>query len=119
MIMEACEARTLLSGTPEPVTLLDEVVLPGDVSVGAAPFAQYDPYIASGPNGTSLAVWTDYRTGGHPNLNWGITNGTMADVWAARIAADGTLIDTIPIAVNHDAWKQSAPRAAWNGTGWL
>jgi hypothetical protein len=118
-VIEPIEPRRLLSGGPEPVTLLDELVLPGDVQVGAAPNAQYDPYIAAGPDGTSLAVWTDYRTGGHPNLLWGPTNGTLADVWAARIAADGTLIDQLPISINHDQWHQKSAKAAWNGTNWL
>lgn len=93
----------------EPVTLRPEVLVPGDLQIGAAPFTQNNPHIVDGPNGITLAVWSDDRTLG----------GTQADIWAARIAADGSLIDTLPIAVNHDGWGQTKPKAAWNGSNWL
>lgn len=119
--MESVEKRVFLAATggPEPVTLIDEVLIPGNLEVGAAPNTQYDPFISAGPDGITLALWSDYRTGGFPNQFFGIGNGTQSDVWAARIAADGSVIDDVPININHDGWNQRNAKAAWNGTHWL
>lgn len=123
--VEPIEKRLLFSGAaaggvgPEPVTLIDEVLVPGNLQVGAAPNTQYAPFISAGPGGVTLALWSDYRTGGFPSQYFGIGNGTQSDVWAARIAADGSLIDQIPISINSAGWNQLNAKAAWNGTHWL
>ena len=115
--IERLEDRRLLSA--EPVELVDPTLIPGDQEIGAAPQRQYQPAISNGPGGTMLAVWSDYRTGGFPGLNFGLGNGTMSDIWASRIAADGTLLDATPIPVAGDAWDQEDAKVGWDGTNWL
>ena len=118
--MTGLETRVLFAGGGfDPLEFADETIVPGNLQIGAAPNTQYDPYISAGPNGTTLALWSDYRTGGTANLYFGIGNGTQADVWASRIAADGSLIDQVPININHDGWNQTDAKAAWNGSHWL
>ena len=109
----------MFDGGFDPITLVDETIVPGNLQIGAAPNTQYDPYISAGPNGTTLAVWGDYRAGGFPNLYFGIGNGTQADVWASRIAADGTIVDEVPINITNAGWNQTSAKAAWNGSNWL
>src|SRR5688572_22015260 len=118
--MAGLETRVLFAGGGfDPITFADETLVPGNLQIGAAPNTQYDPYISAGPDGTTLALWSDYRAGGRANLYFGIGNGTQSDIWASRIAADGSLIDQVPININHDGWNQTGAKAAWNGTHWL
>ncbi len=118
--MAGLETRVLFAGGGfDPITFADETLVPGNLQIGAAPNTQYDPYISAGPDGTTLALWSDYRAGGRANLYFGIGNGTQSDVWAARIAPNGSVVDQVPISVNHDGWNQTDAKAAWNGTHWL
>lgn len=59
----------------------DGVVLdPGGIDVSVASGSQEASAVAAGA-GQFMAVWHDYRTGGH-------------DIYAARVATDGTVLDT-------------------------
>ena len=114
--VEAFERRTLLSAPP---TLGPELVLPGDTTPALSVGQQTKPSLAEGPDGVSLAVWQDTRSGGHPAVYFGIGLGTMTDIYAARVRADGSVIDVTPIPVAINSYNQQTPRAAWNGTNWL
>ncbi len=87
-------------------------LLPGDGGSFPALADQTTPSIAAG-NGGFLAVWTDERS---TVLAGG---GTGKDIYAARLAGDGSVIDTIPIVVTRAAGDQYDPTAVWNGTDWL
>jgi probable HAF family extracellular repeat protein len=87
----------------------------------AAPAAgeQLQPQIARGST-TSLAVWADRRTvlGRYvPSDYAGI--GSDTDIYAARLDANGNMIDTTPIIVSQAVYEQRYPRVAWNGQHWL
>jgi hypothetical protein len=109
----------------DPPFLTDLVFLPGDDAVAPAAGAQISPEIAAGGPGY-LAVWVDVRTsltslssfsGGpvfHPYI------GSMWDIYAARLDADGNLIDDqAPIVVAQQILNQGMPDVAWNGENWL
>ena len=53
-----------------------------------------------------LVVWQDSRNGND-------------DIYAARVAADGTLLDHVPIAVSTEPAAQRRPRVAFGGTNYL
>ncbi len=80
------------------------------------------PQIAKGGNGY-LAVWTDLRSAlvntgfGGPYTGPGL--GTMMDIYAARLDANGNLIDTTPIVISQAGYNQSSPMVGWNGQNWL
>ncbi len=76
------------------------------VTTGLAP--QVAPAVAS--NGTdSLVAWQDYRSG-----------QPTADIYAARIAADGTILDPEGIAISTVAGSdETSPAVAWDGTNYL
>jgi hypothetical protein len=88
--------------------------LPGDDRLGAAPLQQDQPAIARGED-LFLAVWRDYRTGGSEL----ILDEGGADIFAARLDADGTVLDTTPIPISQAAADQTDPEVAWNGRHWL
>lgn len=90
-------------------------VLPGDAALVAAAGDQTTPYIAAGGDGF-LAVWTDDRSTVPED---GGEVGTGRDIYAARLDADGGLIDTTPFAVTRETGDQYDPRAVWNGQAWL
>jgi hypothetical protein len=99
------------------LTFSDPQFLPGDLVPGAAAGHQERARIARGGN-QSLAVWIDSRTS--PDIGWPqSTEGSGADIYAARIDADGNVIDTSPIMINQDFGDQSDPNVAWNGENWL
>lgn len=87
--------------------------LPGDDLVGPAAGNQMAPALALG-NDSILAVWADSR--GSP-----VFTGQLSglDIWAARLDANGALIDVTPFPVNMAGGDQKSPRVAWNGTHWL
>ncbi|MBC7929534.1 MAG: hypothetical protein H7Z38_03105, partial [Rubrivivax sp.] len=93
------------------------VLLPGDVAPAPAAGAQEGLQIAKGAD-TYLAVWVDTRTmlTSAPN---GTGVGTQKDIYAARIGADGQVIDTIPIVIDESGLNESAPAVGWNGQNWL
>ena len=66
----------------------------------------------------TLAVWQDERALPASLLvqfEW----ETSGDIYAARIDANGKLIDRVPIPVTQEAARQSKPQVVWNGTNWL
>src|SRR5829696_7138160 len=80
-------------------------LLPGDDAIGPAALDQDNPQIAAGAGGY-LVVWEDSR-GNHASYpgNAVPTDGsasgqTLKDIFAARLDANGNLIDPIPIAVS-------------------
>jgi len=89
--------------------------LPGDDETGPAPFDQELPAIARGDD-QYLVAWVDYRTGSMPPLP---LDQSGADVFAARLDADGHLLDAVPILITQAAADQTDPRVAWNGENWL
>ncbi len=97
-------ASTLLAGDP---AVTDLGLLPGDTLLGAAANDQNQPAIAAGGTGF-LVAWTDQRT-----------EQTGRDIYAARLDAAGSLLDTTPIVVHDDFGTQETPRIAWNGNHWL
>src|SRR5687768_994617 len=105
-----------MSGGPP---LGPELVLPGDTTPALSVGTQTNPSLAEGPDGISLAVWQDTRSGGNPNVYNGVGIGTMTDIYAARVRADGSVIDVTPIPVAVNSYNQDTPKAAWNGTNWL
>src|SRR5688572_10756596 len=115
--METIEARVLLSGAPPVLT--PEQPLPGDITPALSIGTQNSPALAEGPNGVSLAVWQDTRSGGNPYVPFGVGLGTMTDIYAARIRADASVIDVTPIPVSIETYNQFTPKVGWNGTNWL
>lgn len=109
---------------------LPDLDLPGDLAPALAAGNQQRPQIARGSNGF-LAVWADTRTvlinsPGYAGIgpkafsgNQSPGQGTQSDIFAARLDANGNVIDTIPIAINQAQFNQDYPVVAWNGQNWL
>ena len=97
-----------LAGGASAVGLTPPVLLPGDGAIGPAADYQVAPAIAAGGS-LSLVVWADLRA----------TGSGGADIYAARLDANGALLDSIPIVVAQQAADQNMPRVAWNGQNWL
>ncbi|MCI0536562.1 MAG: hypothetical protein L0Z50_15185 [Verrucomicrobiales bacterium] len=91
-------ARVTTSGT-----VLDKNGFP----VSKAPSAQYWPRVAGG-NGEFLVAWSDYRN-----------NSGDRDVFAARIAASGTVMDSEGILLSLAANDQRSPSIAGDGSQFL
>src|SRR5688572_3727275 len=117
ILFEAVERRVLMSGDPPVLTA--EQPLPGDVTPAASIGMQTNPSLSEGPNGTTLAVWQDTRSGGNPNVPFGAGLGTMTDIYGARIRADGSVIDVTPLPISIASYNQVDPKVARNGTNWL
>lgn len=117
-------ALFIASGFGAPPTLSDLSFLPGDEVLSPSAGMQADPAIVAGDNGY-LAVWVDDRTSlllipnmfGAPSYNH--YTGTKWDIYAARLDADGNLIDQTPIIVTQELLMQATPAVAWNGENWL
>jgi hypothetical protein len=99
--------------------------LPGDTQRAPATQVQERPDVAPGGEGY-LVVWHDARSALKPLTNnigsgpdFTTLGGNMRDVYAARLDADGNLIDTTPIILSNDGYNQARPRVAWNGQHWL
>ena len=89
--------------------------LPGDHAALPAAGDQTQPFVAEGGGGF-LAVWADTRSGlAEPDGS----GGTGSDIYAARLDADGELIDPTPIRITGAPADQFDPRALWNGESWL
>src|SRR5690606_20062310 len=78
--------------------------LPGDDVIGPAPWNQDRPAIARGGD-LLLAVWRDYRTGGTDI----VPDEGSGDIFAARLDADGNVLDAAPIPISQDAAEQEEP----------
>jgi hypothetical protein len=100
------------------------LILPGDGTPSVDIGNQDNPQIAAG-NGMYLVVWEDSRTN-YTNFpdnaapSGGDASGqTLKDIYAARLDANGQLIDTAPIIVSQATRSQIVPQVAWNGQNWL
>jgi hypothetical protein len=108
-----------------PPDLSEAIVLPGDLEIAPAAGKQWSPEIAAGGS-MFLAVWADARASANvlpENLTGGAAfdneNGTMNDIFAARLDAQGRVLDTSPIIVAQQVQNQALPDVAWNGQNWL
>ncbi len=93
------------------------ILLSGDDLVAAAAGVQEGANVAAGGS-QFLAVWTDYRSSpdDYPPF---ASEGTGADIYAARLDSDGSLIDPVPFVVDEALGDQIEPRVAWDGQNWL
>src|SRR5687768_13388658 len=104
--------------------MLANILLPGDDVSGPAANNQSGVQIAASGSGY-LVVWEDSRTNhlnilGNQSCQGGNPCGqSLKDIYAARLDANGQLIDTNPIVVSQATWDQSLPQVAWNGQNWL
>ncbi len=112
----------VLSNSASAQFLSDPRILPGDIEPAPAVREQLEPQIARGGSGY-LVVWEEARTALRPGFrNEGPVGpglGSMTDIYAARLGADGSLLDITPIIVSQAPYKQSFPRVGWNGQNWL
>ncbi len=92
--------------------------LPGDKAIRLASGEQAAPEIAAGA-GSTLAVWQDKRALGAPLAVPSFEWETSSDIYGARIAADGRMIDRIPIPIAQGKAMQLNPQVVWNGSSWL
>gem|GEM_PF-1753827 len=76
------------------------------IQISAANNSQYWPSVAYG-NGTYLVAWGDYRS------------GVGYDVYAARVAPNGTVTDPSGIPLRNTANEESYPAVAWDGSTFL
>jgi hypothetical protein len=110
------------------VTLSEPAVLPGDAAPAPAAGRQEQPAVARGAD-ASLVVWADTRTVldeasrvspvslDDPSSGPGL--GTLHDIYAARLDANGQVIDQTPLVVSQAEWGQVRPQVGWNGQNWL
>jgi len=79
------------------------VVDPEGIAISASAGNQERPDVVW--NGTGwLVVWHDFRA------------GETADIYAARVDTNGSLIDADGIVVSNAEFSQMHPRVSWNGT---
>lgn len=93
---------------------------PGDAAAGAAVGDQDAIDIAAGGPG-ALVVWEDERAvlSGTIGTAFSPLTGNELDIYAARLDANGAVVDAEPIVVCNLGRNQRRPRVAWNGTSWL
>ena len=82
-------------------TVLD----PAGIPVATYPSQEFSPAVASSGAGV-LVVWHDSRNG-------------PKDIYGARVALDGTVLDTNAIAVSTGAAYQTYPATAFDGTNYM
>jgi hypothetical protein len=101
--------------------------LPGDSQPSLVAGRQERPAIARGNTGY-LVVWMDNRSSlfDHGTNGAGVNGpyfgpqlGSMVDLYAARLDANGELVDTSPILISQAQYNQTWPKVAWNGEHWL
>ncbi|MEO0081995.1 MAG: hypothetical protein ABIL25_06865 [candidate division WOR-3 bacterium] len=76
------------------------------IPVSMTPQEQDMPALAFGAT-NYLAVWSEFRS------------NTAYDIYGARIAPDGTVLDSAGIPISTAPRSQSAPSVAFDGTNWL
>lgn len=90
---------------------------PARAGLGVGAAAPFDPakiravrsqehVAAAGDGATTLFAWVDLRSGN-------------PDIYAARVQADGTVLDPNGIAVASTGSGETAPAVSWNGSEWL
>jgi hypothetical protein len=101
--------------------------LPGDTGAALVAGRQERPAIARGGDGY-LVAWADNRSS---LLDIGIDGATTSgpllgpelgsklDIYAARLDANGALIDVSPIIISQAQHNQTRVKVAWNGANWL
>lgn len=114
-LVAACALSIATAAVSQSPTLSPTGLLPGDGTLAAAAGVQQSPDVARGGS-QMLAVWEDHRSDLQGGLN--PTEGG-ADIYAARLDANGALLDRIPIVVSQAAGAQTGPRVAWDGIDWL
>lgn len=85
-----------------------------DLGVTISGGEQLQPVVAAGDD-TYLAVWMDDRSD-FGELDAG--EGTR-DLYARRLAADGSPLDAVPFRVAGGLGRKQSVRVAWNGSSWL
>ena len=109
-------------GAGAQVSLSEPLILPGDTAPAPAAGTQEHQRISKGAD-TYLAVWTDTRTVLNASAlqtgGVGTGAGTLTDIYAARIGADGQVLDATPIIVDQSGHDQKYPAVGWNGQNWL
>lgn len=115
LLVASVSLPAAIAGAQAP-TVAPPTMLPGNTAVDAAAGQQISPVIARGGD-QFLVVWSDQRSALCSSSDSGDQSAT--DLFAARVAADGTLIDTIPIAISTTYGIQSKPLVSWNGENWL
>jgi hypothetical protein len=96
------------------VTADGAVLPPGPFAITTAPGDQKVAAVAGGDAGW-LVTWVDLRSGLFPT---GVYAG-QGDIYGARVARDGTLLDPDGLPLVADGTAYSDPAAAWTGAGWL
>jgi len=112
LVAFALVAAALADTPPNP---LPAYLLPGDDMISPAAGNQESPAIARGGE-QYLTVWTDARSSFYAD---GDEAGSGQDIYAARLDAEGNLIDTTPLIINQDQSDQYDPVVVWNGENWL
>jgi hypothetical protein len=101
LALVACDASAAKAGSVGPAFHI------GASAVIGSPFEnQFNPAVASDGSGYMVA-WDDRRS----------TADT--DIYAARVASDGTILDDVGIAVSTAADDQEEPAIAFDGTNYL
>ncbi|MBI1945862.1 MAG: hypothetical protein HYS27_09210 [Deltaproteobacteria bacterium] len=101
--------EVLLAASAFPALLDPEIGPELDVDgpvVGPSGYADEAPVVARGA-GDALVVWTDSR------------NGRSTDLFGARVATDGTLLDAAPLPIATALGTQQEASVAALGAGWL
>jgi hypothetical protein len=83
-----------------------EVLDPEGIPISAASATQEYPAVEfDGAN--YMVVWQDMR------------NGVRYDIYGARVAGDGTVVDPAGILISNAEWSQKQPDLAFDGTNYL
>lgn len=116
-LLTALAATSTLGGTApaQSPQLSPSKWLNGDALVTAATGDQSTPAMAHGTGGT-LVAWADRRGSLFANAD---SAESALDVFAVRLDAQGSPIESLPLALTQDAGDQSSPRVVWSGTNWL
>ena len=94
----------------------DPIFLSGDGASAASDGMQMQADVARGSE-RFLAVWSDYRSSPDDSPPFA-SEGSGADIFAARLDAIGNPIDTDPILINQAFGDQVRPVVAWDGHHW-
>ena len=93
-------------------------LLPGDRGVAPALGNKDELFIATGA-GQYLAVYEDLRAMEGPAVGGDPWEVYQTDLYATRLAPNGSVMDTSPIVVDSSPFSQEFPAAAFNGTDYL